>query len=158
MFTALLASVGLFAQTFSGSWMCAASTPAQPGHKAVVTETRWDITSAPGGNWTIVRWGAQSNDTGGIAYVGYVPSEGDWIYEDFHYDGTYGLSTSKGAQAGIWSWAGGGYYTKDAVLHGGVTWRLTKAGQIEHTFVQFVDGSPVPRGHDLCTKQAEASP
>lgn len=153
MLTVLVASIGLFAQMFSGVWMCAASTPAQPGHQNSVLQTRWAITPAPGGNWTVVRWGSQNNATGGIAYVGYVPSEGDWIYQDFHYDGSYGLSTSKGSENGVWNWAGGGYYTKDAVLHGGVSWRLTKTGQIEQTFMQFTNGQSVPVGHDFCTKQ-----
>lgn len=132
-----------FLQMFGGNWTCSGSVP-------------WSITAAPGGEWARVTWGDQHAKDGGIAYVGYLPQEKQWVYQDFHYDGSFALTTSKGPDGSSWTWAGGGYYTKDAVLHGMVVWRLASPSLIERTFtVLDAKGIPDPAHHpqtDRCTK------
>lgn len=142
MILAVLAA-NAFLQMFGGNWTCSGNVP-------------WNITAAPGGTWTRVEWGDQRSKTGGIAYVGYVPQEKQWVYQDFHYDGSFALTTSKGPDGATWTWAGGGYYTKDAVLHGKIVWRLASPTLIERTFTALDDkGAPEstdPPQIDHCTK------
>jgi hypothetical protein len=101
-----------------------------------------------------VKWGQQDGSGGGIAYVGYVPSQNDWAYQDFHYDGTFALSTSAGPDKDqVWTWAGGGYYTDSGVQHGVVTWKLASPTRIERTFARIIDGKTDAPVSDSCTKQ-----
>jgi hypothetical protein len=153
MVAVLLAAVNLFAQSFAGSWTCHGSVPATSDRPAHSYTTEWDIQAAPGDHWTIVRWGSQDNNAGGIAYVGYVPSENDWAYQDFHYDGSFGVSTSAGPDKdGVWTWAGGAYYTETGILHGVATWKLTSPARIERTFARVVEGKPDTPISDSCTR------
>lgn len=138
-FAALAGSVSLFAQAFSGTWTCTGGY-------------RWHITPAPGAGWTIVQWGPNSAD-GGTAYVGLVPKRGDWIYEDFHGDGTYAINTSPGPRGGAWTWTGT-YYAHDGTSHDSVIWRRSTANRIDRTFrFRLKAGSPMQTAHDSCTKQ-----
>lgn len=154
MLAVLVATMNLFAQTFAGTWTCHVNVPATSDHPARSFTTDWSIQSAPGDKWAVVRWGPQDSGNGGIAYVGYVPSENDWAYQDFHYDGTYGVTTSSGPDKdGVWTWAGGGYYTPTGILHGEIKWKPTSSTRIDRTYYKLDNGNPTQTGSDYCTKQ-----
>jgi hypothetical protein len=154
MLAVLVAAANLFAQAFAGAWTCHSDMPATSDHAAHSVTTEWSIESAPGDKWAIVKWGAQDGSAnGGIAYVGYVPSENDWAYQDFHYDGSFGVLTSAGPDKdNMWTWAGGAYYTQTGILHGQATWKLASPTRIDRTFTRVADGKPQPVGSDYCTK------
>lgn len=153
MVALLVAAVNIFAQTFSGSWTCHVTVPAASDHPALSFTTEWNIESAPGDKWAVVKWGPQDSSNGGIAYVGYVPSQNDWAYQDFHYDGNFGVSTSDGPDKNkVWKWAGGAYYTPTGILHGVITWKLASPTRIERTYSRVADGKTEQTGSDYCTK------
>jgi hypothetical protein len=153
MITVLVAAANLFAQTFGGSWTCHATMTATSDHPARSFTTPLSVESAPGNKWTILRWGSQDGSGGGIAYVGFVPSENNWAYQDFHYDGTYGISTSAGPDKdGVWTWAGGGYYTPNGVTHGTMKWKADSPSKIERTYFRDDAGTLQPSGSDYCTR------
>lgn len=150
----LVAAINLFAQTFSGAWTCHTTIAATSDHPARTLTTEWSIESSPGDKWAIVKWGPQDESGGGgVAYVGYVPSQNDWAYQDFHYDGSFGVSTSAGPDKdNVWTWAGGAYYTPGGILHGVATWKLVSPTRIERTFSRIADGKTDPAGSDYCIK------
>lgn len=142
MLSVILGVMGLFAQTFGGTWTCHSQGAGYP----------WIIASAPGGAWTSVRWANQTNADGGIAYVGYVEPNKQWIYEDFHYDGSYAINTSDGPHGNVWTWAGT-YFNGQNTQHGQVVWKLSSATRIDRTFVQIVNGKAAPpAASDYCVK------
>ncbi|HLI97020.1 MAG TPA: hypothetical protein VKT72_13205 [Candidatus Baltobacteraceae bacterium] len=154
MIALLVAAVNLFGQTFAGTWTCHTSIPATSDHPARSFSTDWDIQAAPGDHWTVVHWGSQVGENGGVAYVGYVPTQNDWAYQDFHYDGSYAVSTSAGPDKdGVWTWAGGAYYTENGIQHGVVTWKLASSTRIERSFTRVVDGKSDPPVSDYCSKR-----
>ena len=149
----LVAAVNLFAQSFAGNWTCHASVPATSDHPVRSLTTEWSIESTPGEKWAVVKWGPQDGSNGGVAYVGYVPSQNDWAYQDFHYDGSFGVSTSAGPDKdNVWTWAGGAYYTQNGILHGMATWKLASPARIERTFARIANGKTQPAGSDYCIK------
>ncbi len=153
MLALLLAAVNLFAQAFAGSWTCHGNVLAMGDHPARSYTSEWSIEYAPGEKWAVVKWGQQDGANGGIAYVGYVPSQNDWAYQDFHYDGSFGVTTSAGPDKdNVWTWAGGAYYTETGILHGTATWKLVSPTRIERTFERVAEGKPEPAGSDYCTK------
>lgn len=155
MLAVLVAAANLFAQAFGGAWTCHGTVPATTDRPARTYTTEWSIESTPGDKWAVVKWGTQDGPSanGGIAYVGYVPSQNDWAYQDFHYDGSFGVSTSAGPdKENLWTWAGGAYYTQTGILHGIVTWKLASPTRIERTFARLADGNSEPAGSDYCTK------
>lgn len=154
MVAVLLAAANLFAQMFGGTWTCHMTVPASGNRPAREISTSWSVASAPGDKWAVVKWGAQDGPSGGIAYVGYVPTENDWAYQDFHYDGSFGVSTSAGPDKDrTWTWAGGAYYTPGGIIHGVATWKLASPARIERTFARVADGKTQPAGADSCSKQ-----
>jgi hypothetical protein len=154
MITLLLAAANLFTQTFGGSWICHATVAATSDHPARSLSTVLNIEPAPGDKWTVLKWGAQDSTGGGIAYVGFVPSENNWAYQDFHYDGTYAISTSAGPDAdGVWTWAGGGYYTTNGETHVTMKWKATSPSRIERQYFHDDAGKLAQFGSDYCTKQ-----
>lgn len=151
----LVAAINVFAQMFTGSWTCHDVVAATSDHPARTLTTEWSIASTPGDKWAVVKWGAQDGAEGGIAYVGYVPTQNDWAYQDFHYDGSYAVTTSAGPDKdNVWTWAGGAYYTSSGILHGVVTWKLASPTRIERTFARVVDGKPDAPISDYCIKHA----
>ena len=153
MVAVLVAAVNLFTQAFAGSWTCHGGMAATGNRPARTFTTEWNIQSAPGEKWTIVRWGEQDGPNGGVAYVGFVPTQNDWAYQDFHYDGSFGVSTSAGPDKGnVWTWAGGAYYTEAGIQHGIATWKLASPTRIERSFQRLTDGKPEPAGSDYCSK------
>ena len=141
MLAPVLAVVSLFAQAFGGMWTCHSNGADVP----------WVIAPAPGSAWTTVRWSNQSNADGGIAYVGYVEPNKQWVYEDFHYDGSYAVNTSEGPHDNQWSWSGT-YYLGQRTMHGQVIWKLASPARIERTFIVVDNGKATPSGADYCTK------
>lgn len=153
MLSVLVAAMNLFAQAFAGAWTCHVSVPATSDHPARSFTSEWSIDTTPGDKWAVVKWGPQDGENGGVAYVGYVPSQNDWAYQDFHYDGSFAVSTSAGPDKdNVWTWAGGAYYTQSGILHGQVTWKLVSPTRIERTFTRVTDGQPQPAGTDYCLK------
>lgn len=134
-------------------WTCHSTVPASPGHPARTFDTRWEIAPAPGNAWTIVRWGDQSSANGGVAYVGYIAPEHHWVYQDFHYDGSYAIQNSPGPNNGTWTWGPGTFYTATGALHGTVDWSLVSPTRIDRRFTQLIDGKPAHVGTDYCTKK-----
>jgi hypothetical protein len=111
-----------FLSAFGGMWAC---TPQIPG-VVTASATQWSIAAAPRSSWVVVHWETRAHD-GGTAFVGYLPAEQQWIYDDFHTDGSFAANTSSGPQSGTWTWEGS-FTTPDRVLHGAVQWRRTKTG------------------------------
>ena len=145
MVTAVLASLSLFAQAFAGTWTCYSQGYRVP----------WRIEAAPGDAWASVRWGDQTSDRGGIAYVGYVLQLKKWVYRDFHYDGTYSDITSPGPAGKAWTWSGP-YYGNGRIWRGAVVWTLSSANRIDRTFESQTKGSLSPTGRDYCVRNAGA--
>ena len=141
MLAVFFAVISLFAQAFGGTWTCHSGGYTVP----------WVIAPAPAQAWTTVRWASQSSAQGGIAYVGYVGASRHWIYEDFHYDGSYAVNTSGGPVDGTWTWQGT-YYVGKRVMHGQVLWKRSSADRIDRTFVVLANGKTTPSGKDFCTK------
>ena len=144
--TLLLAAISAFAQAFSGSWIC---------HSGPNLLVPWVISQAPGEKWATVRWGDQTSDRGGVAYVAYVPALQHWVYRDFHYDGAYADLT--GTNTGTaWHWTGP-YYAGNDILNGDIIWTLTSHDRIDRTFRSLQNGKLTPSGSDYCVRAPEAA-
>ena len=141
MTAAAVIALSLFAQAFSGTWTC---------HDGGF-DVPWVIGGAPGASWTTVRWADQQSARGGIAYVGYIAPQKQWVYEDFHYDGSYSMNTSPGPADDTWTWSGT-YYMGAQTLHGKVLWKLSSPQRIDRTFERSDGGKTTPTGSDYCTK------
>lgn len=132
----------LFLAAFAGSWTCGNTQYRAP----------WSIAQAAGKSaWSVVRYGPP-DAPGGTAYVGPLPQEHGYIYEDFHVDGSYARLSSPGPVNNVWTWTGT-YFP-----HGGaadstpyITWTLVK-GTIERRFAQKLPQGIVERGTDTCTR------
>jgi hypothetical protein len=107
------AVLNAFVAAFAGTWSCAPDTGnARPA-------TRWTIAAVPRATWARV---TSTGRSGGTAYVGYLPYQGVWTYEDFRDDGTFVSTTSPGPQHGVWIW-NGAVTTADGITHVTVEWR-----------------------------------
>jgi hypothetical protein len=136
LLAAAAVATSLFAQAFAGSWTCTGGY-------------HWHIVPAPGVGWTTVQWGPRTAD-GGTAYVGFVPKLKEWIYYDFHGDGTFATNTSPGPASNGWTWTGT-YYQPNAEGNGSVLWRRSSASRIDRTF-NFTMNGKAQTAHDSCTK------
>jgi hypothetical protein len=112
----LAVAVGAFLAAFGGTWTCTA--PAT--HGSARSLTHWTIAAAPRGPWT--RIVVTPVGSGGVAYVGYLRHDRDWIYESFHDDGSFSTSVSPGPVDGVWTWRGT-FTTPDGKRHDSVQWR-----------------------------------
>jgi hypothetical protein len=110
-----------FLSAFGGTWAC---TPHTPGAVAAAA-SQWNIAQVPHSSWVVVHW--EARDGNGTAFVGYLPSAQQWIYDDFHSDGSFAANTSSGPQNGTWTWEGT-FTTPQRVLHGAIQWRRDKSG------------------------------
>jgi hypothetical protein len=113
--------VNAFLSAFAGSWTC---TPHLPGVVAA-PQSHWTIAAAPQGSWAVVRWSSRGER--GVAFVGYLAPAAQWIYEDFHGDGSFASHTSSGPQNDIWTWDGT-FTSPQRVQHGAIQWRRDKHG------------------------------
>jgi hypothetical protein len=114
-------AVNAFLSAFGGAWTC---TPHLPGVVAPPV-SNWTIAQAPQSSWVVVRWSSRGEH--GTAYVGYLAPESQWIYEDFHSDGSFVSNTSSGPQSGAWTWSGT-FTSPQREQHGALQWRRTKTG------------------------------
>lgn len=114
----LLAAVAMnaFLAAFAGTWNC---TPHLTGVVSPSSST-WTIGADAGTPWAVVHWHARGGS--GVAYVGYLAPEAQWIYEDFHSDGSFATNTSPGPQNGAWTWTGT-YTTAQRTQHIAIQWR-----------------------------------
>jgi hypothetical protein len=110
-----------FLSAFGGTWAC---TPHTPGVVAAPV-SHWSIAQVPGSAWVVVHWNARAEN--GTAFVGYLVPDQQWIYDDFHSDGSLSANTSSGPQNGTWTWEGT-FTTPQRVLHGAIQWRRDKTG------------------------------
>jgi hypothetical protein len=104
-----------FLSAFGGMWAC---TPHIPGVVSAPV-SRWTIAQAPRSSWVIVKWSAR--DANGTAFVGYLAHDQQWIYDDFHSDGSFSANTSRGPVDGIWTWSGS-FTTPQHLQHGAIQW------------------------------------
>lgn len=148
----VLAAVSAFAQAFAGQWHCSGATVATAGHPSVSFASDWHIAPVPGDAWTIVRWG-NPGPAGGVAYVGYIEARKQWIYEDFHGDGSFAQVHSDGPGAGnAWAWIGTYEHGVSTDRAGPITWRSVSESRFERTFAQMIGGKQVVTATDVCTK------
>ncbi len=139
----------LFFTAFGGSWSCAAHAPAAKTARERIFRTPWIVARAPGGDWTTVRW---NGNRGGIAYVAYVRALKMWLYDDYHYDGSFYRDFSTGPDAkGIWRW-----YDSHDQLHadpngGPIEWQRVSATSFRQTYWSKENGKRVYHGYSLCT-------
>lgn len=119
LFAAVVANA--FLSAFAGTWAC---TPHVPG--VVRTQvTTWTIAAAPHSPWVELHWSARGES--GTAFVGYLRPPQQWVFEDFHSDGSFSASTSDGPQNGTWTWSGT-FTSPQRELHGAIQWRRDGAG------------------------------
>ena len=149
MFSALVLAAATsaatqFFQDFGGSWTCGNDT----------YHAQWTISSPDGNAWTIVTYGIDKQHLGGTAYVGWLPQENAYVYNDFHSDGALAqLSSPLPTGNQTWHWTGT-YYpvggAKDATPD--ITWTLMPNGTISRKFAQRINGKLIDKGSDTCTK------
>ncbi len=153
MHAALIAAVSVFLQTFGGSWTCMRDVPASGAAPARTVKTAWTIAADPGvENWAVVHWGG-SGAEGGTAYVGYVAPLKQWIYDDFHGDGTYARSTTPAPNGNTWDWYGTYYAPDSQISYGPISWKLTGPSRIDRTYAKTgTDGKVTVLATDYCTK------
>jgi hypothetical protein len=137
-------AVNAFLAAFAGTWACTVHTPT--GKAAA---SHWTIAAQPSSAWAIVQW--SSGTQRGTVFVGYVGSEGGWVYEDFHSDGGFGSYTSPGPQAGVWTWSGE-FSGPNRVAHGALQWRRTNTG-IQRGYGRLIGTSFRESAADACRRE-----
>jgi hypothetical protein len=121
MLVLAVVAANAFLSTFGGTWAC---TPHVSG---VVTPfvSRWTIAAAPRSSWVVLHWSSRREN--GTAFVGYLAADQQWIFEDFHSDGSFSSTTSSGPQNGAWTW-NGTFTSPERELHGAIQWRRDRTG------------------------------
>lgn len=132
-----------FFNDFGGHWTC--------GNDKY--HSQWSIASPDGNYWTIVQYGLDPAHPGGAAYVGWLPQENRYIYNDYHNDGSFAQLTAAPPQSGLWHWTGTYYAAGSGAPDNGpdVTWKRTK-DTIVRTFGKREGGQVRAMGADTCTK------
>lgn len=116
---AIVANV--FLRMFAGTFAC---TPHVPGVVGAPVST-WTIAAVPKSTWSTVHWATHSAN--GTAFVGYLPLEKQWIYEDFHSDGSLAENSAPAPANGVWTWSGA-LITPEHTVHGATQWQRSGAG------------------------------
>lgn len=111
----------LFLHAFAGTFAC---TPHVPGVAGAPVST-WTIAAVPKSAWATVHWATRTEN--GTAFVGYLPPEKQWIYEDFHSDGGFGENSALPPINGVWTWTGT-FTNADRTIHGASQWERAGAG------------------------------
>jgi hypothetical protein len=142
----MLAAVALnaFVAAFGGTWTCTLETP----HGVRAPATTWTIAAAPHGPWTRITYAPGRG--GGVAYIGYLPYEKVWVYQDFHDDGSYAANTSPGPERGDWTFEGA-FVTAERMQHYAVRWRRDGA-TIRRSFGRLIGPSFRPLTTDVCRR------
>jgi len=126
---------------FLGSWKCSG-----PGYVSVNTFSR-----APGSRWIANHWGPKGGQ-GGVAYIGFVPAQRQWIYEDFHDDGGYAQVTSPGLKDGSWTWTGPYYTPEGTVLHGRIVYAIESHDRYDRIFERPAGSGFQRTASDTCRR------
>ena len=116
-----MVAANAFLSAFGGTWQC---TPHLPG-VTVAPVSIWRIAPEPNSSWAVVRWSSRGEH--GTAFVGYIVPDQQWLYEDFHSDGSFASNTTSGPQNGTWTWSGT-FTTPQRIQHGAIQWRRDKNG------------------------------
>lgn len=132
-----------FFRDFGGTWTCGNAT----------YHARWSIESPDGNYWTIVRYGSDAQHIDGTAYVGWLPQDNVYVYNDYHNDGGFAQLTASAPSDGVWHWTGKYYASgaKSADTGPDITWTL-KNGTIVRAFAKRTNGKLTNTGSDTCTK------
>ncbi len=130
---------------FAGTWTCV--------HKADDGDqtSTWTFAQPDAGNWFRLSYGVHGT-TGGNAVVGYLPVLRQWVYDDYHADGSYARETSAGFQDGKWTWSGTYYPPQGAAsIDGRVDWVVRGHDNFEMFFYPS-RSSKAPSGSQSCTR------
>jgi hypothetical protein len=84
----------------------------------------------------------------GTAFVGYLPLEKQWIYEDFHSDGSFSANGAVPPANGVWTWSGT-YTTAERTVHGASQWQRDGAG-FRQSYGRMVGTSFRETAYALC--------
>lgn len=142
----------LFLHTFAGSWTCTAHIPKTTSTPAQTYRSTWTIAAAPGDVWSVVRWGPLGKN-GGIAYVRFLTHEKRWLYDDYHYDGSFYRDFSTGPDAeGNWRWFGTSDQVHSDATQGPVTWRRISPTLFRQTYRETRSGALVDHGYSDCVR------
>lgn len=130
-----------FFHDFGGSWSC--------GNDKYHSE--WSIASPDGNYWTIVTYGIDPQHPGGAAYVGWLPQDNVYAYNDYHNDGSFAQLTAPPPIKGVWHWTGKYYAAGSKSVDRGadITWTAGN-GEIQRKFAKRMNGKLVPMGSDTC--------
>jgi len=146
---AAVADAAAFLKDFTGVWTCGNAS----------YHERWEIRphrgyDAPNASMADVVYGDPQKPDG-FAYVYFVPGANEFRYDDFHADGAQSHLTSPGPAGDAWEWTGT-YYPKGAPADPGpdIIWTLSTPTTIARTFSQRVNGAPIQRGADSCTRES----
>lgn len=133
-----------FFDDFAGRWLC----------RSAHATSYWSIARPAGSAWTIVTWGADPNHAGGRAYVGWLAQKREYVYDDFHNDGSLAQLHAAAPSDHRYVWTGAYYAARArrADRSGRITWTLAPNGSIERRYARIVDARVVPQGNDTCTK------
>ena len=121
MFVPIVLAANAFLSAFAGTWSC---TPHVPGVIAAPATT-WTIGAVPKSSWARVTWSARGAN--GTAFVGYLPLQKQWIYDDYHSDGSTANYTAPAPVNNLWVWSGS-YTTSARIVHGAAAWQRDKNG------------------------------
>ena len=138
-----------FFDDFGGNWTCGNAN----------YHAQWSITSPAGNYWTLVQYGVDLAHLGGTAYVGWLPLENKYIYNDYHNDGSFSQLTSPAPAAdGVWHWTGRFYMAGATSIDTALDILWTRVGdKIERRFRKNENGKLTEMGADSCTKAGNAS-
>ncbi len=141
-----------FAQAFLGIWDCALTIPESATSPQRTVQATWTFEQIAGTDWTRVTY-ASGGQTGGFAIVGFLPQIGQWVYNDFHNDGSYAHLTAPNAD-NTWRWSGD-YFAPDGSVQTGSTntWTLDSPRNWRITVVHVSGKTEELRESGACTKR-----
>ena len=147
----IVLTMSLFATAFGGTWTCAVHPPTTVKQPHVLYST-WRIAPAPGGRWTAVTWGTRA-EPGGLAYVGYDGARKLWIYDDYHFDGSFYRDFSTGPDRnGTWRWYGTADQWHLDRSDGPVSWKRAGARAFIQTYRAMRAGKLRDFGYARCSR------
>lgn len=133
MLIAAAIAANVFLSTFGGTWSCAAHVPGVAG----APPSAWTIAAVPNSQWVRVNWSTRSER--GTSMVGYVTLEKQWLYEDFHSDGSFSAYAAPAPSNGVWTWQGT-YTNAQRTVHGASQWLRTGSG-FKQSFGRMIGAS-----------------
>jgi hypothetical protein len=124
---------------FMGTWSCHG------------TSWKW-APLGPGSSWVRNVYGDAAHPDG-TAVMGYVGILHEYVYRDFHRDGSYADLVSPGLRHGRWSFSGP-YYAAGlaAPLQGLITYTIVSLHRYDRAFFTRKNGVLAPGGGDYCER------